>query len=325
MAHSHHHDHSHEHNHSHNHHDHAHHDHSHGHTHHFDIQAISWSLIIAALLNFIFVGVEAAAGYFYNSVALWADASHNLSDAASLLLALLAFRLAKIPANSRYNFGLKKTTILAAFFNSALLAVALIFLAYQSIARFWLLNSEVFGLETAAVAGLGIIINSATAFLLMSGSKEDANMRGAYLHMVADALVSLGVLVSGVLIWLTSWQWLDAAVSLAVVLLLARSTWSLLAQSWRLINAAVPDAVDWEKLKHAVLHVAGVEKVLELQVWALSSSENMAALKLSFKDGLTISQVADIQHKIKHLLEHHHVQKSNIEIVFHSHNHTCSH
>ncbi len=311
--------HSHSHNHAHEH------SHAHGHTHHIDIQDFSWKLIIAALLNFIFVAVEAGAGYYYNSVALWADASHNLSDAASLLLALLAFRLAKIPANSFYNFGLKKTTLLAAFFNSLLLFLVLIFLTYQSISRFWFISNEIFGLETAAVATLGIIINSATAFLLMSGNKTDVNMRGAYLHMIADALISLGVLVAGVLIWLTHWTWIDAAVSLLIIALLARSTWALLAQSWGLINAGVPDAVDWHKLKQEILQTKGIEKVLELQVWALSSAENMAALKLSFQDGLTISQLADIQHKIKHLLEHHAIQKSNIEIVFHSQKATCQH
>ena len=253
--------------HSHEHkHEHHCHDHSQAHTHHFDIQVVSAKLILTALLNFGFVAVEAAAGYFYNSVALWADASHNLSDAASLLLALLAFRLAKIPANEKYNFGYKKTTILAALFNSILLVLTLSFLFYQNIIRLWQIPTAVFGLETAAVAGIGILVNSFSAYLLMTDNKDDVNMRGAYLHMLADALISFGVVLAGLLIWLTHWFWIDAVVSLLIISLLARSTWALLLQSWRLSIAAVPANVDYQKLKKNIAAFAGIEKIVELQV-----------------------------------------------------------
>lgn len=301
------------HHHTHHHHDHDAHSHDHHHHHHFDIKDVSWRLILGTVINLAFVGIEAAAGWYYGSIALLSDAGHNLSDAASLLLALLAFRMSSIAASKYYTFGYQKSTILAALFNAGLLLVAMVVLGYESIERIWQ-PQEVLGSSMAIVAGIGIVINSATAYLFLHNKEDDINLKSAYLHMVADALVSLGVVISGIVIYYTNWFWVDSVVSLVVIAMLVVSSWRLFVESWRLAIDGVPHDIDLDEVRHSLQHVAGILEVHELHVWALSSSKNAAILHIVADEHAAWDEVERIKREARHALEHHDIKEVTIEI-----------
>ena len=222
-------DHSHDHGHNHNHDhkkDHAGHSHGGGH-HHAELTNPGRAFAIAIILNSIFVTVEFGYGFMANSTALIADAGHNLSDVLSLLLSWGALILARKTPSERYTYGLRSTSILAALVNAMLLLVACGAIAWEAVQRFTE-PPVVSGLTVTLVAAVGIALNGFSAWLFLKGSKGDLNIRGAYLHMAADAVISLGVVLAGLAMIFTGWYWLDAAVSLAIVLVIVVGTWSLL-------------------------------------------------------------------------------------------------
>ncbi|ELX10974.1 cobalt-zinc-cadmium efflux system protein CzcD [Janthinobacterium sp. HH01] len=258
-------------------HDHHGHDHSHGHGghhhHHGDPNTMGRAFAIAIVLNTVFVAVEFFYGFLANSTALMADAGHNLSDVLGLMLAWGAAILAKRVPNGRYTYGLRSTSMLAALFNSMLLMAAcggIAWEAVQQLAR----PDPVAGLTVSVVAGIGILINGFSAWLFMSGSKDDINIRGAYLHMAADAAISLGVLVAGVIVKYSGWNWLDPLVSMIIVAFIVYSTWSLLKQSMRMMLAAVPDNLDHAEVEQFLRTQPGVTEVHDLHIWAMSTTEN---------------------------------------------------
>lgn len=286
-----HHDHDHEHGHDHGHaparqaakghsHDHGHgHDHAHGHHHHGDPNTMGRAFAIAIVLNLAFVGVEFFYGFLANSTALMADAGHNLSDVLGLMLAWGAAILAKRLPNQRYTYGLRSTSMLAALFNAMLLMVACGGIAFEAVQQ--LTHPEpVGGLTVSVVAGVGILINGFSAWLFMSGSKDDINIRGAYLHMAADAAISLGVLVAGVIVRYSGWNWVDPAVSMVIVAIIVYSTWSLLKQSLRMMLAAVPDNVDRGQIEQFLRDRPGVTEVHDLHIWAMSTTETALTAQL---------------------------------------------
>ena len=223
-------------------------------------------------LNLGFVAIEAAFGILANSTALLADAGHNLSDVIGLLIAWGAAILAKRPPSERFTYGLRGTSILAALGNAILLIFACGAIAWEAVWRF--ANPEpVASLTIMIVAGAGILVNSVTAWLFMSGRKTDLNIRGAYLHMAADAGVSLGVVVAGAAIMLTGWLWLDPLTSLAIVAVILWSTWGLLRDSVALALAAVPAHIDLAKVKSYLQSLPGVTRVHHVHVWAMSTNE----------------------------------------------------
>jgi cobalt-zinc-cadmium efflux system protein len=280
-----HHDHDHDHHdhdHGHDQHAHSHHDHSHGighHHHHGDPNTMGRAFAIAIGLNTVFVGVEFFYGFLANSTALMADAGHNLSDVLGLMLAWGAAILAKRLPNHRYTYGLRSSSMLAALFNAMLLMAACGGIAWEAVQQ--LAHPDpVAGLTVSVVAGVGILINGFSAWLFMSGSKDDINVRGAYLHMAADAAISLGVLIAGVVVRYTGWNWLDPLVSMVIVVFIVISTWSLLKQSLRMVMAAVPDNVDRAKIEQFLRKQPGVSKVCDLHIWAMSTTENALTAQL---------------------------------------------
>jgi cobalt-zinc-cadmium efflux system protein len=275
------------HDHDHHDHDHAHHhdhDHGHGHAHghhhhHGDPNTMGRAFAIAIVLNLAFVGIEFFYGFLANSTALMADAGHNLSDVLGLMLAWGAAILAKRAPNNRYTYGLRSTSMLAALFNAMLLMAACGGIAWEAVQQ--LLHPDpVAGLTVSVVAGVGILVNGFSAWLFMAGSKDDINIRGAYLHMAADAAISLGVLVAGVVVRYTGWNWLDPAVSMVIVAIIVYSTWSLLKQSLRMMLAAVPDNVDRAKIEQFLNSQPGVSSVCDLHIWAMSTTENALTVQL---------------------------------------------
>ena len=262
--------------HAHNHHDHAHghghgHGHAHGHGHHHAPADFGRAFLIGIILNTAFVAVEAAAGLIYGSMALIADAGHNLSDVLALALAWIASIAARQPPSGRFTYGYKSSTILAALANTLLLAVAIGAILFETLHR--IMNPvEPQGLAMAAVAGVGIAINGLTAVLFVRG-QADLNIRGAYLHMAADALVSAGVVVAGLAILLTGLAWIDTAVSLAIVAVIAWGTWGLARDSVALGLLAAPARIDCEAVRAHLAGLDGVTAVHDLHVWPLSTTE----------------------------------------------------
>ncbi|MYM90836.1 cation diffusion facilitator family transporter [Rugamonas sp. FT82W] len=261
-------------------HDHGH-DHGHGghHHHHGDPNTMGRAFAVAIVLNTAFVAIEFFYGFLANSTALMADAGHNLSDVLGLMLAWGAAILAKRVPNGRYTYGLRSTSMLAALFNSMLLMAACGAIAWEAVQQ--LVHPEpVAGLTVSVVAGVGILVNGFSAWLFMSGSKDDINVRGAYLHMAADAAISLGVLVAGVIVRYTGWNWLDPLVSGVIVAIIVYSTWSLLKQAMRMMLAAVPDNLDHAEVEQFLRAQPGVTDVHDVHIWSMSTTENALTAQL---------------------------------------------
>ncbi len=292
------------------------HDHSHaGHHHHHEVPVtgVSSAFIIGIVLNSLYVVAQAIAGIATHSMALLADAGHNLSDVASLGLSLLAFRLAKSRPSAKFTYGYKKTTILAALVNAVVLFITIGVLGYESIHK--LLHPQpIQGGIVAVVAGVGILVNFGSAMLFFRNREHDLNTRGAYLHLLTDALVSLGVVVAGVVIKFTNWYWLDGAVSIVVLVVILFGTWSLLMHSLRLSLDAVPNNIDMQKIATSIKNTHGVEDMHHLHIWAMSTTQNALTLHLTLNEQLTFNEKMKLVREIKHELYHNNIQHATIEL-----------
>lgn len=265
-------------------HDH-HHGHSHaGHAHHHAPANYSRAFAIGLTLNLGFVCLEVIFGYLANSVALLADAGHNLSDVLGLVLAWVASMLARRQPSSRHTYGWRRSSILAAFLNAIFLLVVTGGLAWESIQRFGK-PDDVQGEIVIIVAAIGIAINTITALMFMSGRKHDLNLRAAFTHMAADAVVSFGVVLAGIGILVTHWVWLDPAFSLVISALIIAGTWQLLKDSFNLAIDAVPDAIDERAVKAYLAERPGVEQVHDLHIWGMSTTETALTAHLVIPDG----------------------------------------
>ena len=275
------------------------HEHSHQHSHAINAESLNKAFIIGIVLNLAFVVIEFAAGFWFDSLALLSDAGHNLSDVVSLVLALLAFRLAKVKANERYTYGYKKSTILVSLLNAVILLVAVGAIVIESIHK--LSNPAVVpGGAIAWVAGVGVLINAFTAFLFMKDKEKDLNVKGAYLHMVADALVSVGVLVAGIIISRTGWYIIDPIIGLIVAVVILISTWNLLHDSLRLTLDGVPTSIDSQKVVEAIRALPGVDDVHHIHIWAISTTENALTAHIVLKQP---EGMQEVKHLIRHRLE----------------------
>ena len=275
------------------------HEHSHQHSHAINAESLNKAFIIGIVLNLAFVVIEFAAGFWFDSLALLSDAGHNLSDVVSLVLALLAFRLAKVKANERYTYGYKKSTILVSLLNAVILLVAVGAIVIESIHK---LNNPavVPGGAIAWVAGVGVLINAFTAFLFMKDKEKDLNVKGAYLHMAADALVSVGVLVAGIVISRTGWYIIDPIIGLIVAVVILISTWNLLHDSLRLTLDGVPTSIDSQKVVKAIRALPGVDDVQHIHIWAISTTENALTAHIVLKQP---EGMQEVKHLIRHRLE----------------------
>ena len=275
------------------------HEHSHQHSHAINAESLNKAFIIGIVLNLAFVVIEFAAGFWFDSLALLSDAGHNLSDVVSLVLALLAFRLAKVKANERYTYGYKKSTIQVSLLNAVILLVAVGAIVIESIHK---LNNPavVPGGAIAWVAGVGVLINAFTAFLFMKDKEKDLNVKGAYLHMAADALVSVGVLVAGIVISRTGWYIIDPIIGLIVAVVILISTWNLLHDSLRLTLDGVPTSIDSQKVVKAIRALPGVDDVHHIHIWAISTTENALTAHIVLKQP---EGMQEVKHLIRHRLE----------------------
>ncbi len=230
---------------------------------------------IGIALNAVFVAIEAFYGWRVNSLALLADAGHNLSDVAGLVLAWGGALALKVKPDARHTYGWKRATILAAFANALLLLMAIGALAWEAIGRLLSTQAAVHdqGVTIMLVAGVGIVINTATALLFMRGRESDLNVRAAFLHMAADALVSAGVVIAGALTLWQGWGWLDPVVSLGIAAVILWGTWGLFKQSLHLLFDGVPDSVDPLAVQACLAALPGVVRVHDLHIWAMGTSQ----------------------------------------------------
>ena len=254
-------------------HDHGHGAHVHAHAGHVHAPAsFGKAFAIGICLNVAFVAIEALYGVLSNSLALLADAGHNLGDVVGLVIAWGAAVLGKKPPSSRFTYGLRGTSILAALFNGIVLMLAAGAIGWEAILRFGA-PEPVAGNTVMLVAAIGIVINTATALLFMRGRKGDINIGGAFLHMAADAAVSAGVVIAGLAIRLTHWDWLDPVVSLAIVAVIVWSTWGLLREAVALSLNAAPAGTDTDEVEAHLASLPGVEAVHDLHIWSMSTTE----------------------------------------------------
>lgn len=272
---------------SHEHHEHHEH-HVHHHHHHVatdngQMRKILW---IAIILNLLFVGVEAGVGLWQDSLSLLSDAGHNLSDVFSLVLVVVGMHLVKVHSNEHYTYGYKKSTILISLANALLLLVAVGVIIAESVHKLRE-PAPIDGSVISWTAGVGILINGVTTLLLMRGQKGDLNIRGAFLHMAADTLVSIGVVISGIVIKHTGWFIIDPIISIAIAIVILVSTWDLLRDSMRLALDGVPEGIEVDEVAELMRDAEHVTDVHHLHIWAMSTTEN----------ALTAHVVVDDEHQ----------------------------
>jgi len=257
---------------------------SHGHGHVHAPKNFGRAFLVGVLLNGGFVVAEVVYGILGNSLALLADAGHNLSDVLGLLLAWGASVLVKRSPSKRFTYGLRSTSILAALFNAILLLIVTGGIAWEAILRFRQ-PASVESMTVIVVAACGIAVNLGTALMFMSGRKGDLNVRAAFNHMDGDAAIALGVVIAGFAIMYTGWQWLDPAVSLAIAILVVIGTWGLLRDTINLTLHAVPHGIDPDEVRGYLAAIDGVSEVHDLHIWAMSTTETALTVHLLFPHG----------------------------------------
>jgi cobalt-zinc-cadmium efflux system protein len=287
--------------------------HEHHHHHHHvaadngQMRKILWTAII---LNLLFVGVEAGMGLWQNSLSLLSDAGHNLSDVFSLVLVVVGLHLVQLHSNEHYTYGYKKSTILISLANALLLLLAVGVILAESVHKL----REPAAIDGAVIswtAGVGILINGLTTLLLMRGQKGDINIRGAFLHMAADTLVSIGVVISGLVISHTGWFIIDPIISIVIAIVILVSTWELLRDSMRLALDGVPEGIETEEVTQAMQDTAHVTDVHHLHIWAMSTTENALTAHVVIDDE---HEASSVRKALKDTLREHGITHATIEI-----------
>ncbi|BEH00580.1 cation diffusion facilitator family transporter [Bacteroides sedimenti] len=273
--------------------------HHHEHTHSHSVESLNKAFIIGISLNLAFVLIEFGTGFYFDSLGLLSDAGHNLGDVASLFLALLAFRLARVKANAKYTYGYKKSTILVSLLNAVILLIAVGAIFMESLEKI-VSPRPVNGDAIAWVAGIGVLINAFTAMLFMKDKEKDLNIKGAYLHMAADALVSVGVAASGVIIAFTGWYVIDPIIGITIAVVILVSTWRLLHESVRLSLDGVPVGINSKEVRKMIAEIPEVKDIHHIHIWAISTTENALTAHIVVDN---LENMEELKHQIKELLE----------------------
>jgi cobalt-zinc-cadmium efflux system protein len=298
------------HSHSHSDHSHTHHGHSHGHV--MELHSVNSAFIIGIILNMAFVLIEAIVGITIHSMSLLSDAGHNLADVASLGLSLFAFRMMKAKSNTVYTYGYKKTTVLVALLNGAILLISIGAILFESIHKL-ILPEPLPGKTISIVAAIGIIINTVTALLFFRNRERDLNIKGAFLHLMSDAIVSAALVVGGIIIIYTKWYWIDPLLGILVAVVIVFSTWNLLRDSLRLSLDAVPQGIDLGAVRAAIEKIFGVQDFHHIHIWALSTTENALTGHVVLRKEIGMEDQEKIKNEIKHQLLHLNIQHVTLE------------
>ena len=269
---------------------------------------------IGIVLNLGFVAIEAIYGWHTGSMALLADAGHNLTDVGGLLLAWAAYSVAKLQSNRRHTYGWKKASILASFINAVLILFAMFALAWESIQRIQS-PSPVAAITVMVVAAIGVAVNLSTAFLFLKNSQHDLNIRGAFLHMAADAVVSVGVVIAGALYLWQGWLWIDAVVGLVIAIIIILGTFSLFKQSLHLLFDGVPDQVNLLEVRNCLLNTPSVVTLHDLHIWSMSTLENALTVHVVYDEKL---QCADALLTVITESLHHHFDLNHVTVQLES-------
>ena len=285
--------------------------------HHIDgtieIKGLNKAFVIGIALNLIYVLVQVIIGLRINSLSLLSDAGHNFLDVAGLALAMLAFRLSKSKSTEKYTYGYKKASILISLFNAVILLVSIGAIGYEAIFRFQNPQSLP-GKIIAIVAAIGIVINGSSAFMFFRDKDKDINVKSAFLHLASDVLVSLGLVVGGIIIYYTHLYWIDPFLSIIICLVIIASTWSLLKNSLRLSLDGVPENVDIQKVKEAILKTKGVKGFHHLHVWAISTTQNAMTGHLVVSGNISNIDLVTIKNKIRDGLKRLNIHHTTLEI-----------
>lgn len=286
------------------------------HKHHIDLQrhatrAFIWSII----LNLTYVFIEFGFGFYTKSLALMSDAGHNLTDVASLALGLFAIKLAQIKPTKTYTYGYSKASILISLVNAVILLITVGVIGYEAIDRFKNPH-ELNGFTISFIAAVGIIINTLSALLFVKNKEHDLNNKGAFLHLAVDAIVSLSVVVSGIIIHYTNWYIIDSIISLVVMVVIIFSTWKILTQSLKLTLDAVPENVDMKTMIKAVEQQKGVVNFHHIHVWPLSTNKNALTGHLVLASNITNEDAEKLKLRTKQLLEHYNIHHATLETEF---------
>ncbi len=302
-------------------HDHEHHDHKHAHHHHHhehsisSLESINRAFYIGIGLNGMFTIIEFVVGYLNNSLALIADATHNLSDVFSLLISLIGMKLAQKAATAAYTYGYKKASILASLINAILLMVVVFGIIKEGIER--LTNPpEVIGAAIIITALIGVAINGISAFLFMKGQKDDINVRGAFLHLLVDAAVSVGVVISGVIIHFTAIDIIDPIISFVIAIMIFISTWGLLKESVKLTLGGVPSDIKIGVVVDKLLENADIVDVHHVHIWPLSSNENALTAHIVLKKDFKRENLRRLKNKMRHSLKDLKIHHTTFEFGF---------
>lgn len=285
--------------------------HNHNHSNHNSHTAMSLNKIFqfGIILNLTFVAVEFIMGFLYDSVGLLSDAGHNMSDVVSLALAMLAFKLSKTHANKKYTYGYKKVTILVSLANAIILIFAVIFIVVESIEKI-MTPQTVNGVAVVWTATVGVIINAVTAWFFVRDKNRDINIKGAYLHMVADALVSVGVVISGIVIMTTGWYLIDPVIGLIIAAVIVLSTWSLLSESLKLSVDGVPSGINYEKTEQIIRSNTNIKDIHHLHIWALSTTKNALTAHIVLSD---MNNMETVKTNIRQLLRDEGIEHVTLE------------
>jgi len=298
------------------------HDQDHGHEHGFhlghhhhsvDLKEVNRAFVIGIILNFAFVIIEATVGLSIHSLSLLSDAGHNLADVASLGMSLIAFRLLKVKPTEKYTYGYKKTTILVALLNAAILLLSLGAIGYEALHRLTA-PEPLPGKTISIVAAIGIVINALTALLFFRSKESDLNIKSAFLHLLSDAIVSAGLVLGGIIIFYTQLFWIDAALSLIIAIVILFSTWQLLRDSLRLSLDGVPEGIEISKIRAVIGKMEGVKDFHHIHVWAISTTENALTAHLVVPKETDMDRIEKLKHSIKHELLHQNIQHATLEI-----------
>jgi len=296
-------------------HPHAGHDHSHeGHSHGkiIELHSVNSAFIIGIILNLAFVIIETVVGLVIHSLSLLSDAGHNLADVASLGLSLFAFRMMKVKSNTVFTYGYKKTTVLVALLNGGILLISIGAILYESIHRL-ILPEPLPGKTISIVAAIGILVNAITALLFFRNKDSDLNIKGAFLHLLSDAVVSAALVMGGIIIIYTKWYWMDPVMGILVAIVIVFSTWNLLRDSLRLSLDAVPQGIDLRAVQVAIENMTGVQDFHHIHIWALSTTENALTGHVVLKKEIGMEEQEKIKKDIKHQLLHFNIQHVTLE------------
>ena len=271
------------------------------------------AFIVGIVLNLGYVLVQIVIGLHIKSLSLLSDAGHNFLDVAGLALSLLAFKLTKIKSTERYTYGYRKASILVSLLNAVVLLISIGAIGYESFFRFYS-PEPLPGRIISIVAALGIVINGGSALFFWRDKDKDINVKSAFLHLASDALVSLGLVIGGIILYFTHLYWIDPLLSILICGVIVVSTWSLLKDSMRLSMDGVPDNIEINQIKNKILSLPGVLDFHHIHVWAMSTSENALTAHLVVKDVSNLADIAKIKDEVKHELAHFNIQHTTIEL-----------